>query len=85
MRAGVVDLVDTQDLGSCAFGCEGASPSFGTALNLLAPLAVDRARNPLTPAAIGYNHQPAVTRSVGGFRFPARDSGQRQHPWSQRR
>jgi hypothetical protein len=29
-RAGVVELVDTQDLGSCAFGCEGSSPSFGT-------------------------------------------------------
>jgi hypothetical protein len=28
--AGVVELVDTQDLGSCAFGCEGSSPSFGT-------------------------------------------------------
>jgi hypothetical protein len=26
----VVELVDTQDLGSCAFGCEGSSPSFGT-------------------------------------------------------
>ena len=38
--AGVVELVDTQDLGSCAFGCEGSSPSFGTALNLLAPLVV---------------------------------------------
>ena len=32
-RAGVVELVDTQDLGSCAFGCEGSSPSFGTLLN----------------------------------------------------
>ena len=31
--AGVVELVDTQDLGSCAFGCEGSSPSFGTVLN----------------------------------------------------
>ena len=31
-RAGVVELVDTQDLGSCAFGCEGSSPSFGTVL-----------------------------------------------------
>ena len=30
--AGVVELVDTQDLGSCAFGCEGSSPSFGTSL-----------------------------------------------------
>ena len=29
-HAGVVELVDTQDLGSCAFGCEGSSPSFGT-------------------------------------------------------
>ena len=28
--AGVVELVDTQDLGSCAFGCEGSNPSFGT-------------------------------------------------------
>jgi hypothetical protein len=28
----VVELVDTQDLGSCAFGCEGSSPSFGTVL-----------------------------------------------------
>jgi hypothetical protein len=27
-----VELVDTQDLGSCAFGCEGSSPSFGTVL-----------------------------------------------------
>ena len=26
----MVELVDTQDLGSCAFGCEGSSPSFGT-------------------------------------------------------
>ena len=25
--AGMVELVDTQDLGSCAFGCEGSSPS----------------------------------------------------------
>jgi hypothetical protein len=31
--AGVVELVDTQDLGSCAFGCEGSSPSFGTVLD----------------------------------------------------
>jgi hypothetical protein len=29
-------LADTQDLGSCAFGCEGSSPSFGTKLSLLA-------------------------------------------------
>jgi hypothetical protein len=43
--AGVVELVDTQDLGSCAFGCEGSSPSFGTALNLLASLAVDQRFN----------------------------------------
>ena len=28
--AGVVELVDTQDLGSCAFGREGSSPFFGT-------------------------------------------------------
>src|SRR5215213_7743022 len=34
--AGVVELADTQDLGSCAFGCEGSSPSFGTELSLLA-------------------------------------------------
>ena len=33
--AGVVELVDTQDLGSCAFGCEGSSPSFGTVFNWL--------------------------------------------------
>ena len=25
-----MELADTQDLGSCAFGCEGSSPSFGT-------------------------------------------------------
>jgi hypothetical protein len=31
--AGVVELVYTQDLGSCAFGREGSSPSFGTVLN----------------------------------------------------
>jgi hypothetical protein len=34
-HAGVVELVDTQDLGSCAFGCEGSSPSFGTVFDLL--------------------------------------------------
>src|SRR5829696_4337493 len=34
--AGVVELADTQVLGSCAFGCEGSSPSFGTKLSLLA-------------------------------------------------
>ena len=34
-RAGVVELVDTQDLGSCAFGCEGSSPSFGTVFDWL--------------------------------------------------
>ena len=28
----MVELVDTQDLGSCAFGCEGSSPSLGTRL-----------------------------------------------------
>ena len=28
--AEVVELVDTQDLGSCAFGREGSSPFFGT-------------------------------------------------------
>lgn len=27
---GVVELVDTQDLGSCAFGREGSSPFSGT-------------------------------------------------------
>jgi hypothetical protein len=64
--AGVVELVDTQDLGSCAFGCEGSSPSFGTALNLLAPLVVQL---PLRSAIT----RAAVTRSVGGFRFPARE------------
>ncbi len=31
-RAGMVELVDTQDLGSCAFGCEGSNPSLGTHL-----------------------------------------------------
>jgi hypothetical protein len=40
--AGVVELVDTQDLGSCAFGCEGSSPSFGTVFDwarVIRPLA----------------------------------------------
>ena len=36
----MVELVDTQDLGSCAFGCEGSSPSFGTLLSLLARIAL---------------------------------------------
>ena len=35
-----MELVDTQDLGSCAFGCEGSSPSFGTLLSLLARIAL---------------------------------------------
>lgn len=30
LLAEVVELVDTQDLGSCAFGREGSSPFFGT-------------------------------------------------------
>ena len=31
LPAGVVELADTQDLGSCAFGREGSSPFSGTA------------------------------------------------------
>jgi hypothetical protein len=30
LRAGVVKLADTQDLGSCAFGRGGSSPPFRT-------------------------------------------------------
>ena len=30
LPAGVVELADTQDLGSCAFGREGSSPFSGT-------------------------------------------------------
>ncbi len=30
LQAEVVELVDTQDLGSCACGREGSSPFFGT-------------------------------------------------------
>ena len=74
--AGVVELVDTQDLGSCAFGCEGSSPSFGTVSNWL------RANS---NAASDPARYPAAVRQSAMTLPPARGSGRLRHRRSELR
>jgi hypothetical protein len=72
----VVELVDTQDLGSCAFGCEGSSPSFGTVFNGSGPT-----RSPLRSGSfVAPGEANSSVAAAIQARFPSRSCTRRTRP-----